>query len=272
MKNPKRPPNLDSVWLKIERAENHMTSLEKDIERVFPRHRYTVTPEIHDNGLRHVFKADNPPVVPPMWSLMVADLIHNLRTSLDHLAHQLVLASKGSPNIHTSFPVRDRPDRAARTWHHPLNGERVLPRIAGGVTEDIRKVLEVVQPYSGAKRNHGIDLLRDLDNIDKHRRLVVVAAATSSTISSAIGGDPLAPPPSTTKFTHNPIEQGSVIAIVQYERPYLKPDPNLYFIPEIAFDEHDDRVHQDPLRIVTADLFDLVRDVVLPQFQQFFPN
>jgi hypothetical protein len=265
----KRPPNLDSVFLKIERAENHMTSLEKDVERVFPKHRYVVTPEIHENGLRHVFKTDNPPVTPPMWSLMVADLIHNLRTSLDHLAHQLVLASKGSPNIHTSFPIRDEPDRS-RTWRNPLNGERVLPRIAGGVTKDIRKVLEVVQPYSGPKRNHGLDLLRELDNIDKHRRLVVVAAATSSAISSAIGGDPLAPPPSTTKFTRRPIQHGSVIAIVKYERPYMQPDPNLFFIPDIAFDERDHRVYQDPLRIVTADLFDLVRDVVVPQFQQFF--
>jgi hypothetical protein len=101
--------------------------------------------------------------------------------------------------------------------------------------------------------------------------LVVIAAATDSTISSSIKGDPLEPPPSTTKFTRHPLEDGKVIAVVTYERPYLQPDPNLYFIPDLVFGERNPRVARDPFRIVFGDFFYLVRDQVIPQFERFFP-
>ena len=72
-------------------------------------------------------------------------------------------------------------------------------------------------------------------------------------------------------FTRRPLEHGNEIAIVTYSTAYFQPDPHLYFIPDIAFGERDRRVYQDPLRIVTADLFHLVRDVVVPKFERFFP-
>ncbi len=265
-KRGREKPTLDGVLVKIEQAENHLGTLERDFERVFPGHRYVMVPEIYDQGIKHVFKARNPPAFPPIWSALVGDLFHNLRTSLDHLAHQLVLVSGREPTLTTQFPIHLTPPRTR------CSQKRTLPDISPGVREDIRKVLEVVQPYSGTQRNHGLDLLRDLDNIDKHRRLVVVAAAAESTISTTVGGDPSAPPSSTTVFTRNPIEHDEVIAIVTYERPYPQPDPNLYFLPHIAFGERNRRIYQDPLPVVTGDLFFHVRDEVIPKFEQFFPS
>jgi hypothetical protein len=147
-----------------------------------------------------------------------------------------------------------------------------LPTISGGVSRDIREVLEVVQPYHGPKGPHGLALLRDLDNIDKHRRLVVVVAATQNTLSTSISGDPMAPPPSTTIFTRRPLEHDQVIAIVTYERPYQQPDPNLRFMPHIAFGDGESAVSQEPIRVVFGDLIFLVRDEVVTKFEKFFPK
>ncbi|MGD0883106.1 MAG: hypothetical protein ABSB09_16195 [Acidimicrobiales bacterium] len=263
-------PSLASVLVKIDRAESHLRFLEADVERVFPGHRYVIEPEIYDEGRRHVFKAQHPPEIPPDWSLVVGDMFHNLRSSLDYLAYQLVLCCGGTPNTKTNFPIRDRP-YIRRNWWRPWKEQRILPTISGGIGRDVREILEAVQPYHGPKRNHGLDLLRHLDNVDKHRRLVIIAVATTNSISSAISGDPMEPPPSTTVFTRRPFEHDEVIAIVNYERPYPQPDPNLYFIPDIAFGERDRRIFQDPLRVVTGDLFYLVRDQVVPLFEGFFP-
>lgn len=256
-KRRREKPTLDGVLAKIERAERHMESLERDLERVFPKQRYVVAPEISDDGLRHVFRTDSPPPVPPEWSLMVGDLIHNLRTALDHLAYQLVLACHSSPNRRTQFPIQ-------------TNKRPALPTISGGVSSHVRNVLDLVQPYYEPDRNHGLDLLRDLDNIDKHRRLVVVVATTRSSVSTAWGGAPDEPPP-LMLFTHHPIQDSEVIAVVTCERPRFQPDPTLFFIPDMAFAERGSVTLQDPLRIVVGDLIYLVRDEVVPKFEQFFP-
>ena len=39
------------------------------------------------------------------WSLILGDLLHNLRSALDHLAWQLVVDGGGTPSQDTNFPV-----------------------------------------------------------------------------------------------------------------------------------------------------------------------
>jgi hypothetical protein len=252
-------PSLDGVIIKIDQAERHFGRLERETERVFPGHFYTIAPEIHGQGTRHIFNADSPPTIPPEWSAIVGDCIHNLRTSLDHLAYELVRVCNGTPNQHTAFPIMDAP---------PEDGS--LPSISGRVTTEVSEVLKVVQPYSGGQPGRGLRLIRDLDNIDKHRRLVVIVATTDATLSTAIGGDPNAPPPSTTIFTGRPLEHGKQIAVVTYERPFLHPDPNLKFMVDVSLGEG--RLCSSPVRAMFGALSYLVRDDILPRFERFFTS
>ncbi len=41
----------------------------------------------------------------PYFSVVVGDVIHNLRSALDHLAWQLVILDGGQPNDSTQFPI-----------------------------------------------------------------------------------------------------------------------------------------------------------------------
>jgi hypothetical protein len=255
------PKGLESASVKFERAKVHRKALDDDLGRVFNGRTYRIVPDIYDDGRRHVFRAKNPPTPNPEWSAILGDCVHNLRSALDHVAYQLA----AQPNLRTQFPIRNRPP-TKRRW---FRKRRILPDISGGVSDDVRRALEAVQPYNRRDLNHGLDLLSLLDNIDKHRDLIVVASASEAHITSHIGGSADEPPPQKTIFTRRPLEDGNVIAVVTYDAPYPQPDPNLQFFPAIAFGKSGP-VAKELVNIVLDDLIVRVRDDV-QQFMKFLP-
>ena len=97
---------LDSVWLKVIRAKEHLDALYAEILeflRTDPQP-YAIQPEHNREGSEYVFhfKVNREP--PTEWSVAVGDVTYNLRSALDHLAWQLALK-------HT----RDREPRSATT-------------------------------------------------------------------------------------------------------------------------------------------------------------
>lgn len=251
---------LDSVMVKVERAKAHLEALQRAVWAPFPDGKYVITPEIYDQGLKHVYKADHPPPVDPAWSAIAGDCVHNLRVALDHLAYGL----SACPNNTTTFPIWDR-SRYARDRWRPWRKVHLLPEVGGGATLDVRKVLDVVQPYS--RPGLGLRMLRELDNIDKHRTLLVVQGASSGHITAWNSADPDFPPPSRTQFTGNPLEHGEVIAVVTYERPYNQPDKELYFLPHVEF--RDAPAKGKLVLGVLSELAVSIEDNVLPLFKPF---
>jgi len=54
------------------------------------------------------------------------DIVHNLRSALDHLAFQLVLAGGHTPTTETAFPVGKSPREEIRRWE----GAAAVKRLA----------------------------------------------------------------------------------------------------------------------------------------------
>lgn len=102
---------------------------------------------------------------PPLrWGILVGDVVHNLRSALDHLAWQLVLANGGEPTWRTQFPIYS--DEAAY-----LRAQGGQAQIAGMRDEDI-ELIEKLQPFrqpEGHEKPHHLAVLRELSNVDKHR-------------------------------------------------------------------------------------------------------
>jgi len=71
---------------------------------------------------------------PIMLSLLVGEVVHQLRSALDHLAYALVVAAGNTPTRSTAFPML-----TAR----PTNGLTV----AGGLTHRALANIEEFQPY-----------------------------------------------------------------------------------------------------------------------------
>lgn len=211
---------MDGVWLKIQRAQDHYEHL----RRAVPDSGFTFVPEVTDGGRRHIYRATRPPTSDIRLGAVLGDCVHNLRSSLDHLACQLVLTDGNQITRTTSFPITDG---------QPATGIVV----SGGVDQAALVEIERLQPYHRHKIGELLGLLRDLDNFDKHRDLAVVAVAVAGaqtlSISSgtpafgeAIRINPVENPPQAT-FTYEPIVEGAIVAWFDYEPPRVEPDPRL---------------------------------------------
>lgn len=106
---------------------------------------------------------------PPIsMALILGDILHNLRSSLDFVAWQCVLHGGGDPNRATGFPISDT----------EADFERDLRSRVAGATAESLNVIRSAEPYKGG--NDLLWQLHHLNRFDKHRLLPIVAGSTSS--------------------------------------------------------------------------------------------
>jgi len=159
---------VDGIRLKIERAKKHIADLDVAIQSFIELRPYTIGTRAHPVAeIEHttLFVASVEPV-PETIALIVGDAVHNLRSSLDHLAWQLVEAGGGTPNRDTYFPISQTSQQYASAI-----GKGEIEKMRPGAL----KALCAIQPYrtSDATLRH----IHDLDRIDKHRLVLTVATA-----------------------------------------------------------------------------------------------
>jgi hypothetical protein len=105
----------------------------------------------------------------PLWSLILGDAVHNLRSSLDHIAYELALRgvkAKGlsrKPDRRTAFPLQI-----------DQNSGQFDAALIDIVNQDVRKEIKRLQPYD---RRNCLWPLAELDIADKHHQLVLHDAA-----------------------------------------------------------------------------------------------
>lgn len=157
------PASLKGPKLKLERAKKHFRDLESVVERFYETKPYLVGVDDNPESNQREFRLVRARPVPVGLSIIGGDAIHNLRSTLDHLVWQLVLANGGEPNKRTAFPV----------WRSEADFVTGRPGYAKGASEEALEVLYGLKPYQG-----GSDFLwriHQLDIVDKHRLLLAVA-------------------------------------------------------------------------------------------------
>jgi hypothetical protein len=160
-------PDLAGTFYKIERAKQHAADLERRIKELLDDGGYSFASGFHADTGEYFLTVHNPPTINPLWSLLVGEIVYQLRSALDHLAWQLVIFDGQAPCRRTSFPIRDRRHGEPANTTPPLANKTIIGE------------LERCQPYNDPPekvRQHPLSLLRNLNNIDKHRLLLVVAA------------------------------------------------------------------------------------------------
>ncbi len=113
----------------------------------------------------------------PEWSLIIGDIVHNLRSSLDHLAYQLVIKNQREPTDRTSFPIfhndpfTNNPE-GTRAWRDRVEG----------MHEDDVALIKSLQPYqrrydpeAEPPEDDTLFTLNALWNADKHRELILTS-------------------------------------------------------------------------------------------------
>jgi hypothetical protein len=162
------PDPLSGCELKLGRAREHMVALQDLAETWLRDHPVSVDAAVADStGEKSWWVAEEVVHPPDDWSLMFGEFLYALRSSLDHLAWQLVLQAGDQPGRSTEFPIFDDPARYRAN----------APRKVRGMTQPMIEAVERVQPcFRPNPPAMPLWWLQELCNIDKHRVLHVIAA------------------------------------------------------------------------------------------------
>src|SRR5215204_6186791 len=161
--------DLSGPRAKIERAYEHRNALESELVPVLngERHQSQLSAKLDPDTGFHVFRvASMPDSFQRRVAVIVGDLVHNLRSGLDQLAWQLVLDCSGRPTKpgeikRIKFPIETDRERLARTYTFSK------------ISPSDQALLDRAQPYNGLDdaELHGLTILEELSNRDKHRTL-----------------------------------------------------------------------------------------------------
>jgi hypothetical protein len=163
---------------RLDWASQHLQSLEAE-ERVWRESNpCRVWAEFDLQSSKYVVFAEAVRPPPTEFALIVGDVLHNLRATLDNLVYELAVAHTGSPlprsiERASQFPI----------FRHESDFLSKGKDMVGGIHPDAQALIEGQQPYKRGNENSTLLVLSQLSNTDKHRLPPVAPLAMTDTIS-----------------------------------------------------------------------------------------
>ena len=168
---------LAGIDLKLDRAEQHLADIqERGLAWVSKQESWEFSSQVNEGERRYVISMRLAKPMPSVLPVMVDEVVHHLRSSLDHLASYLVEWSGGQVG-RASWPITtshfqwqrevERRERRWQVWRKKGGGP------LAGATPAVRAFVEREQPYNRSEKA-GDDPLFDLNelwNAEKHRIL-----------------------------------------------------------------------------------------------------
>jgi hypothetical protein len=157
--------DLSGVRVKLGRAAHHLSSLQSALNDYM-----SVDTDGAGPGIRLDFDTESgvwkaiahvPEQVPIEWSVLIGEVLYQLRSSLDHMINCVT-----TPTRYTSFPIYD--DKS-----NYLSNEA---RLLAGVPEPYLTLIRELQPFwqmPQTPREHALWALHELARLDRHQFLHV---------------------------------------------------------------------------------------------------
>jgi hypothetical protein len=174
-----RTDKLDSldriilVRIKIERAKKHLQDLAAVANSLEDTTILTRDPDTHIAPhpivLMHPHDFKTVPTLPIDAVTIAGDVVHNLRSALDHLARQLVLVGLEIDPLAIPFTEKDWRGIYFPISETPEKYESEKPKKVKGMLLEAVETIDRLKPYKGG--NDPLWRIHELDNIDKHRSL-----------------------------------------------------------------------------------------------------
>jgi len=167
---------LSGVEAKRARATDHLNTLFDATREFIESEPYVVTEKFDAERNRFIYNVAARRDPPESIGVILGDVVHNLRSALDHLVWQLVLLYGNHPGRWNQFPIYSgRQDFLTDVVHAergPLHG---IPQDSKAWT-----LIEQAQPYRRGKgrKTHALAVLRELSNEDKHRVVLQTLVST----------------------------------------------------------------------------------------------
>lgn len=256
---------LDGIKAKLERADENINNLNLELTR-FLRDNYRIGHQFNIQARKYIFTAHGESEVPPRFSVLIGEIVHNLRSILDHVVTQLAAIGPGGGNPYVlEFPICRTPEKFKQSCQ---SGK------IKGVTGSAATLIEELQPYrtSDPVDTSSLLILHDLNRSDKHRLLVVVVAVVqmantlvftkSKTAMDVIDMSPPIPP------GLRPHKDGAEVFVVSFGKnfdPEMEMNSNFSF--QVAFDQNATLKNRPVIEILVA-----LRDAVVMSVLKFFPE
>lgn len=165
------PHPLDGPRTKIDRAARHAQQLSADVMAFCALRPFAVDiqRDVNAAGDTHFIARESGPVLSLDVPLLAGECAYQLRSALDHLIHQLVIANGNQDKLTSrrhQFPIFATLDGFDAKANAMING----------VSDSARALIEAAQPYARPAADSSCDLLwllQDLNNTDKHRLIPV---------------------------------------------------------------------------------------------------
>jgi hypothetical protein len=158
---------LDGVRAKLTRATETLVTLDDEIGFYLDSGPVDVRREVTSDGV-NMFCLAVTASPPARLSVLAGEVVHQMRSALDHIAHDLVRSAGNEPTRQTAFPI------------HAKKPSRVS--IAGGVTPEVLALVDAVQPYHADEPDtNPLHVLHFLWNEDKHRNIHLITAGVART-------------------------------------------------------------------------------------------
>ena len=240
----------------------HLKALKESVQGFREGNPYGIFPDYDGHTDKCILRAEVHTPPPQEWGVIIGEIIHNLRSALDHLVWQLALLQTSTPYDRTAFPI-------TTTRNNYRDSGR---RLVQDLTARQEALIKWLQPYRRGQKAKCdfLWLLQDVNNTDKHRVI--------QTVGTVLGFQGLSfrnmrgfIPQDLNIYKGTRLENGAPVAdftIVQTSRnAHMEMHPDFTF--DIEFGVGSSAVEGMPLSPTLSDILTHVEDIIL-RFERFF--
>lgn len=160
---------IENVQEKLKRANENIRNLEAEIARFFESGEYPILPEHDRELLLKAIEYHKNRAIPLRFSVLTGEIIHHLRSCLDHIAWQFSTEQyRADHPRRIEFPIFDK---------KPVDKDSISRydgKIKGITDGEMRLFIESLQPYNSSDPvSNPILILHKMDITDKHRELIL---------------------------------------------------------------------------------------------------
>jgi hypothetical protein len=164
---------LSLIETKIDRANKHIADLDIARKAFLETKPYAVSTKRDPQTRRLIYYVTKVDQTPIALASAAGDILHNLRSALDHLAYQLFLVGPGGAGggkgNRVYFPIARDAAEYKRDSRQKMKG----------LHQHAIDAINAIEPYGGGTGND-LWTLHALNNVDKHRLLVTVGGSFQS--------------------------------------------------------------------------------------------
>jgi hypothetical protein len=169
------PRALAGIDTKVARASEHLTALNDEMVAWDTRRPWRLSHHVHDEGREHLWRLRFDEPIPIEWSVILGEIVHNLRSALDQSVYWLGVDWTGKEVAGSSFPVYTRKatfaqrKKKSKTEWSSTSGMYKIRGIGPGPHAFIEALQPYPQRYGHRRDCLALRLLHDFWNQDKHR-------------------------------------------------------------------------------------------------------